>query len=49
MPLDCLGMDLILPFKTGDLAEARSLVQGFNGAWFRSKVGQFIYFSMLMF
>ncbi|KAM0909592.1 hypothetical protein ACQ4PT_014721 [Festuca glaucescens] len=31
-------MDLILPFKIGDLAEARSLVPGFNGAWFRSKI-----------
>jgi len=31
-------MDLILPFKTGDHAEARSLVSGFKGAWFRSKI-----------
>jgi hypothetical protein len=49
MHLDWLDMDLILPFKIGDFAEARSFVPGFNGAWFRSKVGQQIYFSMCMF
>ncbi|KAL5202639.1 hypothetical protein ABZP36_013591 [Zizania latifolia] len=31
-------MDLILPFKKGDFAEARSFMKGFRGAWFRCKV-----------
>lgn len=31
-------MDLILPFKTGDFAEARSFMKGYKGAWFRCKV-----------
>ncbi|XP_037485642.1 uncharacterized protein LOC119364296 isoform X1 [Triticum dicoccoides] len=31
-------MDLILPFKVGDLAESKSFVKGYTGAWFRSKI-----------
>ncbi|CAM0958273.1 unnamed protein product [Alopecurus aequalis] len=31
-------MDLILPFKIGDFIEAKSPVEGFRGAWFRSKI-----------
>lgn len=31
-------MDLILPYKVGDLAESKSLVSGYRGAWFRCKV-----------
>ena len=27
-----------LPFKVGQLAEAKSFLQGFRGAWFRCKV-----------
>jgi hypothetical protein len=27
-----------LPFKVGQMAESRSLQQGFRGAWFRCKV-----------
>ncbi|XP_010231739.2 uncharacterized protein LOC100822630 [Brachypodium distachyon] len=35
---DWLDMDLIIPFKIGDFAEARSFVAGFTGAWFRCKI-----------
>ncbi|KAL6594579.1 hypothetical protein ACP70R_048317 [Stipagrostis hirtigluma subsp. patula] len=31
-------MDLILPYKVGDLAEAKSFVEGYRGAWFRCKI-----------
>nr|ACG43146.1 agenet domain containing protein [Zea mays] len=31
-------MDLILPYKVGDLAESKSLVSGYRGAWFRCKI-----------
>ncbi|KAK3137542.1 hypothetical protein QOZ80_5BG0453720 [Eleusine coracana subsp. coracana] len=31
-------MDLILPYKIGDLAESRSFVKGYRGAWFRCKI-----------
>jgi hypothetical protein len=31
-------MDLMLPFKVGDIAESRSFSLGYRGAWFRSKV-----------
>ncbi|KAL6865335.1 hypothetical protein ACP4OV_016486 [Aristida adscensionis] len=31
-------MDLILPYKVGDFAEAKSFDEGFRGAWFRCKV-----------
>ncbi|KAL6615209.1 hypothetical protein ACP70R_037479 [Stipagrostis hirtigluma subsp. patula] len=31
-------MDIVLPFKKGDLAESRSFSPGFRGAWFRSKI-----------
>lgn len=31
-------MDLILPYKIGDLAESKSLVPGYRGAWFRCKI-----------
>ncbi|KAG0516867.1 hypothetical protein BDA96_09G039400 [Sorghum bicolor] len=31
-------MDLILPYKIGDLAESKSLVSGYRGAWFRCKI-----------
>ncbi|XP_048561217.1 uncharacterized protein LOC125542294 isoform X1 [Triticum urartu] len=31
-------MDLILPFKIGDFAEAKCFDEGFKGAWFRSKI-----------
>uniref|UniRef100_A0A452XXV4 Uncharacterized protein n=1 Tax=Aegilops tauschii subsp. strangulata TaxID=200361 RepID=A0A452XXV4_AEGTS len=37
-------MDLILPFKVGDLAESKSFVKGYTGAWFRSKVGHLMFF-----
>ncbi|KAL6865334.1 hypothetical protein ACP4OV_016485 [Aristida adscensionis] len=33
-----LLMDLILPYRVGDLAEAKSFVEGYRGAWFRCKV-----------
>ncbi|CAL5097054.1 unnamed protein product [Urochloa decumbens] len=31
-------MDLVLPFKIGDLAEYKSFLTGYRGAWFRCKV-----------
>ncbi|KAL6848081.1 hypothetical protein ACP4OV_022209 [Aristida adscensionis] len=31
-------MDIVLPFKVGDVAESRSFSPGFKGAWFRSKI-----------
>ncbi|XP_051229167.1 uncharacterized protein [Lolium perenne] len=31
-------MDLILPFEIGDFAESKTFVEGFRGAWFRSKI-----------
>ncbi|XP_062179281.1 uncharacterized protein LOC133883901 [Phragmites australis] len=31
-------MDLILPYKIGDFAEAKSFLTGYRGAWFRCKV-----------
>ncbi|OEL23916.1 hypothetical protein BAE44_0015065 [Dichanthelium oligosanthes] len=34
-------MDLLLPFKIGDLAESKSLLTGYRGAWFRCKVRAF--------
>ena len=49
IPLDWLYMDLILPFKIGDLIEAKSFVDGFKGAWFRSKVGQLFLFRFVWF
>ncbi|CAN6326638.1 unnamed protein product [Urochloa humidicola] len=31
-------MDLVLPFKIGDLAEYKSFLTGYRGAWFRCKI-----------
>ncbi|KAK3137543.1 hypothetical protein QOZ80_5BG0453730 [Eleusine coracana subsp. coracana] len=31
-------MDLILPYKVGDLAESMSFEEGYRGAWFRCKI-----------
>lgn len=31
-------MDLILPFKVGDVIESRSFTVGYRGAWFRCKI-----------
>lgn len=31
-------MDLLLPYKIGDLAESKSFLNGYRGAWFRCKV-----------
>jgi hypothetical protein len=33
-----LKMDLILPYKVGDLTESKTFLEGYRGAWFRSKV-----------
>lgn len=35
---DWPDMDLILPFRIGDFAEAKCFDEGFKGAWFRSKI-----------
>ncbi|XP_062211369.1 uncharacterized protein LOC133912568 [Phragmites australis] len=31
-------MDILLPFKVGDIVESRSFSPGYRGAWFRSKI-----------
>ncbi|TVU17911.1 hypothetical protein EJB05_33973 [Eragrostis curvula] len=33
-----LKMDLVLPYKVGDLAECKTFQEGYRGAWFRCKI-----------
>ena len=38
LQIHCLMGHKDLPFEVGHVAESRSFIQGFRGAWFRCKV-----------
>jgi hypothetical protein len=48
IPSGWLDMDLILPFNIGDFGESKTFVEGYRGAWFRSKVRHLICISTCM-